>query len=179
MLLIWPWIADCDIDGSKMITLGPKFGAPAAAPVIVNCSHVLAVARLAISVPLMLRSADTHWLLTTAWNDTVPLLCATMWNFSLVPIAACDAISRLPLLASTVTNLPLIDACSDVVPSLLLTTWNSSQLLAAVRLAIRSLAPAFSAVTKSLLADATRLAAPARAGSAKRPANSAGIHSIL
>src|SRR5262249_56363307 len=122
----------------------------------VNCSHVLAAARLAISVPPMLRSADTHWLLTTAWNDTVPLLCATIRNFSLVPIAACDAISRLPLLASTVTNLLLIDACSDVVPSLLLTTWNSSQVLAAVRLATRLLAPAVSAGAESVFGRAPR-----------------------
>src|SRR5262245_40785642 len=126
MLLIRDCIVDCDCDGSKMITLGPKFGVPPpppppVPPTTLNAPHVPAEARLAISTPPMLRSADTHWLLTTAWNDTVPLLCVTIRNFSLVPIAVFDAISRLPLPASTVTNLLLIDACSDVVPSLLLT----------------------------------------------------------
>src|ERR1041384_6423453 len=143
------------------MTLGPKLGVPGVVPVpvIVNCSQVLAAARLAISVPPMLRSADTHWLFDTAWNDTVPLLLFTRWNFSVVPIAVLDAINRPPLLASTVTNWLLIDACSDVVPSRFVTPWNSSQVLAAVRLAIRKLAPAFSADTKSLLAAATRFAA--------------------
>src|SRR5205823_113222 len=76
----------------------------------VYCSQVLAAARLATSTLPMLRSADTNWLLTTARSATVPLLCATRWNFSEVPIALRLAISRLPFVESTVTNRPFATA---------------------------------------------------------------------
>src|ERR1041384_1458578 len=167
-----------------MMTLGPRCGAPLGGggggwpPEIVNCSQVLAAPRLAIRTPEMLRSADTHWLLELARNDTVPLELFTMRNFSLVPIAVCDAISRPPLARSVVTKRPLIVAWSDVVPSLLLTTWNCSQVLADARLATRKLAPAFSALTKLLLAEAWSVAALAAAGRS-HPASSARIGAVM
>src|SRR5262245_32455613 len=174
MLLTWFWIAAADIVVSKMITLGPKLGVPPggggggggiAPPVTVNCSHVLAAPRLAIRTPLMLRSAETHWLLDIAWNETVPLACVTMRNFSLVPIAVADAISRPPFPRSVVTKRPLIVARIEVVPLGLLARSNCSHPLAAARFATRKVAPAFSALTKVLFAEALIVAALATAGS--------------
>src|SRR5689334_4471917 len=182
MLVTWFWIVACAIEGSKMMTLGPKLGAPpvggALTPDTVNCSHVLGEARLAIRTPAMLRSAETHWLLDSAWKDTVPLAWVTMRNFSLVPMAACDAMSRPPLARSVVTKRPLTVAWSEVVPSLLLTTENCSQPLAVARLATRKLAPAFSALTKLLLAEAWIVAALAAAGRS-HPASSARIGVVM
>jgi len=145
----------------------------------VKRSQVLAVPRLAMSVPEMLRSADTHMLLDTAWKLTVPPVCATILNFSFVPMAVCEAMSLPPFARSVVTKRPLMEACKETVPSLLFTIWKSSQLLAAARFAMRKLAPAFSAQTNMLFAEALMVAALEIAGPSRSPQSDAHASSRI